>query len=103
MPLGANIVGYGQYFYKYQSGHSGNFPLTGFSPRKASMSIYIMPGFKQYQDQLACPGKHRHSVSRLYVNRLDQVDLAMLEEMIRDSVERMKKLNPDWLSFPELT
>jgi hypothetical protein len=55
--------------------------MTGFSPRKANMSVYIMPGFKQYEDQLARLGKHKHSVSCLYLGRLDKIDLSVLEEI----------------------
>ena len=99
---GANIVGYGQYFYKYASGRSGDFPLTGFSPRKAAMSIYIMPGFKLYADQLANLGKHKHSVSCLYITRLDQVDMFVLEELVAASVSKMKEIYPVWKDFPDM-
>ncbi len=99
---GPGIVGYGQYAYKYASGREGLWPLTGFSPRKASMSIYIMPGFKQYSEQLARLGKHKHSVSCLYITRLDQTDLTVLEEIIRDSVRRMKEIYPVWQDYPDM-
>ncbi len=90
---GGSIVGYGRYHYKYDSGREGDFLLTGFSPRKAAMTIYIMPGFKQYGAQLERLGKHRHSVSCLYLTRLKDRDLGALEEMIADSVERMKAMS----------
>ncbi|MEM7428377.1 MAG: DUF1801 domain-containing protein [Pseudomonadota bacterium] len=98
---GDSLIGYGQYFYKYKSGHSGNFPLTGFSPRKAATTVYVMPGFKQYDDQLSRLGKHKHSVSCLYLTRLDRIDLRALEEIISDSVTRMKEIYPQWLDWPE--
>ncbi len=60
------------------------------------MSIYVMPGFKQYEKQLALLGKHKHSVSCLYVTRLANIDLGVLENIVADSVSRMKKLYPDW-------
>jgi len=93
---GDSMVGYGQYRYKYKSGHGGEHFLTGFSPRKSAMSIYVMPGFKQYEKQLALLGKHKHSVSCLYVTRLANIDLGVLENIVADSVSRMKKLYPDW-------
>ena len=98
---GDSLIGYGQYFYTYKSGHSGNFPLTGFSPRKSATTIYIMPGFKQYGEQLERLGKHKHSVSCLYLTRLDKVDLGALEEIVADSVRRMKEIYPQWLDWPE--
>ena len=89
---GSSIVGYGEYHYKSdRSRQEGDWPLTGFSPRKASMTVYIMPGFKNYQALLAKLGKHRTSVSCLYINRLDDVDIKVLKTLIRRSVADMKK------------
>ena len=93
---GDSMVGYGQYRYKYKSGHGGKHFLAGFSPRKSAMSIYVMPGLKQYEKQLALLGKHGPSVSCLYVTRLANIDLGVLENIVADSVSRMKKLYPDW-------
>lgn len=90
---GESIIGYGRYHYKYASGREGEFLLTGFSPRKAAMTIYIMPGFKKYAPQLERLGKHKHSVSCLYLTSLANRDLGALEEMIVDSVERMKAMS----------
>ncbi len=98
---GDSLIGYGQYFYKYKSGHSGNFPLTGFSPRKSAMTIYVMPGFKQYGAQLEQLGKHKHSVSCLYLPRLDKVVISALEEIVSNSARRMKEIYPQWLDWPE--
>ena len=89
---GGSMVGYGQYHYKYESGREGDFFLTGFASRQSASTIYIMPGFKKYGDHLNRLGPHRHSVSCLYVTRLNRVDLTVLEDMIRDSVERMKDM-----------
>jgi len=89
---GASIVGYGQYHYKYDSGREGDSFLTGFSPRKQNISIYIMPGFKPFAEQLATLGKHKVSKgSCLYINKLADVDATVLEGLIRDSVAWMKK------------
>jgi len=93
---GETMIGFGKYHYQYDSGREGDYFLTGFSPRKSAMSVYIMPGFEQYGDLLAKLGKHRHSVSCLYINRLDAIDLRVLETMIEDSVRRMKEIYPQW-------
>ncbi len=93
---GESMVGFGRYHYKYASGREGDYFLTGFAPRKAAMTIYIMPGFKQYAPQLERLGKHRHSSSCLYLTRLDGLDLKALEEIIRDSVKRMKEMYEWW-------
>ncbi|MEX0343782.1 MAG: DUF1801 domain-containing protein [Rhizobiaceae bacterium] len=90
---GPSIVGFGRYHYRYATGREGEFLLTGFSPRKAAMTVYIMPGFKKYASQLKRLGKHKHSVSCLYLGRLGGLDLGALEEMIADSVERMKAMS----------
>ena len=89
---GESLIGYGNYHYKYASGREGDYFLTGFSPRKAATTIYIMPGFDLYKDQLRRLGPHRHSRSCLYITRLERVELAPLEEMIIDSVKRMKAM-----------
>jgi hypothetical protein len=90
---GTSIIGYGSYHYKSErSAQEGDWPLTGFSPRKQNMSIYIIPGFKKYQAILKKIGKHKTSVSCLYINKLEDIDLKILENMIKDSVKEMKKM-----------
>ncbi len=91
---GDGIVGFGRYNYKYQSGRKGSWPLTGFSPRKHSMSIYVMPGFGKYEFQLEKLGKHKHSVSCLYIARLSQVNIDVLKFIIEDSVAVMRDRYP---------
>lgn len=93
---GDSLIGYGHYRYKYKSGHGGEYFLAGFSPRKSAITIYIMPGFKQYEKKLTKLGKHKHSVSCLYVTRLANINLSILEDIITDAISRMKKLYPDW-------
>ncbi|NKB62190.1 MAG: DUF1801 domain-containing protein [Gammaproteobacteria bacterium] len=88
---GENIVGFGRYHYHQRNGQKGMWPLTGFSSRKQAISIYIMPGFSDYQEKLTRLGKHTHSVSCLYITRLSNVDLDILAEMIQDSVEVMRE------------
>ena len=87
---GPSIVGFGTYHYKYESGREGNIPIVGFSPRKASLSVYIMPGFEQYEDILARLGKHKIGKSCLYINKLADVDISVLRELIGKSVEHME-------------
>lgn len=88
---GPNIVGFGRYHYRYASGREGDFFLTGFSPRKTSLSIYIMPGFGEFGGLMAKLGKHKTGKSCLYVNKLDDVDLRVLEELIKRSVDFMRQ------------
>lgn len=90
---GDSIVGFGEYHYKSErSSQEGDWPLTGFSPRKRNMTVYIMPGFDKYQPLLAKLGKHKTSVSCLYFTRLENLDVEVLKEIIRRSVEDMKKI-----------
>lgn len=80
---GPTIIGYGQYHYRYDSGREGDFLATGFSPRKANLSIYIMPGYADFRAFLARLGKHKTGKSCLYVNKLADIDIGVLEELIR--------------------
>lgn len=88
---GTSIVGYGSYDYRYASGRSGSFMLTGFSPRKQNLAVYIMPGFKSYQSLLSRLGKHKTGKSCLYINKLDDVDQTVLRTLIERSVRDMRK------------
>lgn len=92
---GDAIVGFGSYHYKYASGHEGDFMLTGFSPRKNALTLYIMPGFDRYEDLMARLGKFKTGKSCLYLRRLEDVDLAVLKELIAESVKAMKSKNED--------
>jgi len=87
---GPSMIGFGRYHYKYESGREGDLFLTGFSPRKSALSIYIMPGFIAYGRLMEKLGKHKIGKSCLYINKLDDVDMKTLEELIRRSVEQMK-------------
>ena len=91
---GDSIVGFGRYRYRRSNGWEGEFFLTGFSPRKQNLTVYIMPGFGEYGAQLEALGPHRHSVSCLYLKRLDGLDLEALSFMISDSVRRMREMYP---------
>ncbi len=89
---GPSLIGFGHYHYKYDSGHEGDSFVTGFSPRKAALSVYIMPGFSRYGDLMSKLGKYKTGRSCLYINRLEDVDRKVLEKLIRLSVKDMKKM-----------
>lgn len=87
---GGSIVGFGSYHFVYASGREGDWPLTGFAPRKQSMTLYIMPGFEHYDDLLARLGKHKLGASCLYINKLADVDMGVLRQLIARSVAHMR-------------
>lgn len=87
---GAAIVGYDQYDYKYASGRSGTFMITGFSPRAKNISIYIMPGFSEFSSLMKKLGKHKTGKSCLYIKSLDDVDNKELARLIKESVQVMR-------------
>lgn len=87
---GASIVGFGNYHYKYASGREGDWFLAGFSPRKANLTLYIMAGFREYDDLMARLGKHKTGKSCLYVNTLKDIDMGILEELVKRSVAYMR-------------
>ncbi len=90
---GNSIVGFGEYHYKSErSSQEGDWPLTGFSPRKRNMTVYIMPGFTKYKDLMNRLGKHKSSVSCIYFNKLEDIDTKVLKQVIRKSVADMKKI-----------
>ena len=87
---GPSIIGFGRYHYRYDSGREGDSMITGFSPRKANLVIYVMPGYEDRTEQLDALGKHRLGKSCLYVNRLADVDLSVLERIVADGVAEMR-------------
>jgi len=87
---GKSIVGFGSYKYKYESGRTGEWMLVGFSPRKTSLTLYIMSGFGEYDALMARLGKHKTGKSCLYINKLADVDTAVLRELVEKSVAHMK-------------
>ena len=91
---GPTIVGYGAYEYRYESGREGRSLATGFSPRKASQSIYIMPGYQDYSEVLGRLGKYKIGKACLYVNKLADVDLGVLEELVRAGLDDLEKIWP---------
>lgn len=97
MMWGPSIVGYGRYHYRYASGREGDFLATGFSPRKAAISIYILPGYTNFGPIMDRLGKHKTGRSCLYVNKLDDIDMKVLGELIRAGLE---DLNRHWPVLP---
>jgi len=87
---GPSIVSFGKYHYKYASGREGDWFLTGFSPRKQNLTLYIMSGFKRYDELMKKLGKHKTGSSCLYINRLEDLDMKILKELIIESVKHMK-------------
>ncbi|HMS00021.1 MAG: DUF1801 domain-containing protein [Anaerolineales bacterium] len=90
---GSSIVGFGSYHYKGKSGREGDWMLTGFSPRKQNLTLYLMGGFDEQKDLLKKLGKFKTSVGCLYIKKLDDVDKKVLKELVAASVKRMKQLS----------
>ena len=95
---GPSIIGYGRYHYKYESGREGEHLLTGFSPRKSNLVFYIMPGYRaeEMQEMLSRLGKHKLGKACLYVNKLDDIDMDVLEEIVLDGLADMRDRYQTW-------
>lgn len=92
---GPSMVGFGSYHYKYESGREGDFLRTGFAARAQNISIYIMPGYQDFDDELSRLGKHKIGKSCLYIKRLSDVDEAVLEEMIAKGLRLLAETYPE--------
>lgn len=90
---GDSIVGFGAYRYKYATGREGEWMLTGFSPRKRNLTLYIMSGFDEYDALLDDLGKYKTGKSCLYINKLEDVDLDVLRDLVQRSVRHMIEAN----------
>jgi len=89
---GTSIVGFGSYHHKYDSGREGDAPLTGFSPRKQNLTIYIAAGFEAaYKDIMQELGKYKTGSSCLYIKRLSDINTGKLQELVKRSVECIKE------------
>jgi hypothetical protein len=93
---GSSMVGYGTYHYKYESGREGDFMVTGFSPRKQALTVYIMAGFGRFAPLLKKLGKYKTGKSCLYIKRLSDVDEEILERLINESVAYMRDTYETW-------
>jgi len=89
-----SIVGFGRYHYRYNSGREGDFLATGFAPRKASMSLYIMPGYQDYSEILSRLGPHKTGKACLYITRLDLIDMTVLRELIQTGLRDLSRMYP---------
>lgn len=87
---GPSILGFGSYHYVYKSGRENDWFLTGFSPRKTALTIYLMDGFDKYGDILSRLGKFKQSKGCLYLKRLSDIDEAVLDELLTASVTYLK-------------
>lgn len=92
---GPSIIGFGSYHYKYESGHEGDAPLVGFSPRKAKISLYFAPGDKKREELLKEFGKHTTGKACVYINKVADIDVEVLRELITQSVAFLQELYPD--------
>jgi hypothetical protein len=88
---GLSIVGFGNYHYKYASGREGDWFKVGFSPGKQNMTLYIMTGFSRHEEIMKRLGKHKIGKSCLYINKLEDVNLSVLEELVESSVNHLSK------------
>jgi hypothetical protein len=88
---GDSIVGFGSYHYKYASGREGDWFLTGYSLRKSDLTIYLMCDLEKNAGLLKKLGKHKTGKSCLYLKSLDDIDIDVLIELIRDSVKKLSK------------
>ncbi len=91
---GPSIIGFGSYHYKYASGHEGDAPLVGFSPRKAKFSLYLAVGDTLKEDTLKNLGKCTAGKACVYVNKLDDIDISVLEGLIKRAIELINKTYP---------
>jgi hypothetical protein len=91
---GPSIIGFGSYHYKYESGHEGDAPLVGFSPRKAKISLYFAPGETQRKVLLSQFGKHTTGKACVYINKVADIDVDVLKELIKQSVTFLTELYP---------
>ncbi|MET3574465.1 DUF1801 domain-containing protein [Bhargavaea ullalensis] len=90
---GPSIIGFGRYHYKYASGHEGDAPLVGFSPRKAKISLYLA-GDPKTDELLKDFGKHTRGKACVYINKVDDIDLSVLQELIRHTVAFLQEQYP---------
>lgn len=91
---GSSIIGLGDAHYKYASGREGDWFLTGFSPRKQNLTLYLLGGFAEHDSLMEKLGKYKTGKGCLYINRLDEVHLPTLKKLITQSVKQAKKIYP---------
>ncbi|MDW0115984.1 DUF1801 domain-containing protein [Sporosarcina thermotolerans] len=92
---GPTIIGFGSYHYVYKTGHEGDAPLVGFSPRKAKTSLYFATGDTERDELLKQFGKHTSGKSCVYINKVDDIDIEVLRDLIVQSVTFLRKNYPE--------
>ncbi|MBN8202940.1 DUF1801 domain-containing protein [Bacillus sp. NTK034] len=92
---GPSIIGFGSYHYKYATGHEGDAPLVGFSPRKAKISLYFAPGDKKRAEMLERFGKHTTGKACVYINKISDIDVEVLKELIIQSIDFLRETYPE--------
>jgi hypothetical protein len=92
---GTAIVGFGIYNYKYESGHEGNAPLVGLASRKNAITLYLASTFEEKETLLSQLGKHKTSKACLYIQKLEDIDIDILSQLVKKSIARIKELYPD--------
>ncbi|WP_053363337.1 DUF1801 domain-containing protein [Bacillus sp. FJAT-27251] len=92
---GPSIIGFGSYHYKYASGHEGDAPLVGFSPRKAKISLYFATGDNKREQLLEKFGKHTSGKACVYINKVADIDVGVLKELIAQSIQFLRETYPD--------
>ncbi|MCZ8537824.1 DUF1801 domain-containing protein [Paenisporosarcina quisquiliarum] len=92
---GPSIIGFGSYHYKYPTGHEGDAPLVGFSPRKAKISLYFATGDTEREQLLEKFGKHTSGKACVYINKIDDIDVNILKDLIRQSITFLQKMYPE--------
>ncbi|ATP40620.1 hypothetical protein CSE16_11480 [Solibacillus sp. R5-41] len=92
---GPSIIGFGAYHYVYKTGHEGDAPLVGFSPRKAKISLYFAPGDTAREELLAKFGKHTTGKACVYINKVDDIDIDVLKELILQSILFLQSQYPE--------
>lgn len=93
--MGPSIIGFGSYHYKYASGHEGDAPLVGFSPRKAKISLYFATGDEKRAELLKDFGKHTTGKACVYINKVADIDVAILKALINQPITFLRKTYPD--------
>lgn len=91
---GTSIIGFGSYHYKYPTGHEGDAPLVGFSPRKAKISLYFATGDEEREKILENFGKYTTGKACVYINKVDDINVDVLKELIQSSIEFLRKAYP---------
>jgi hypothetical protein len=92
---GTSIVGFGNYHYKYESGHEGDAPLAGIASRSNAITLYLTSNFDNREELLSKLGKHKTGKGCIYIQKLEDIDISVLTKMVKNSIEQRKKNHPD--------